>query len=276
MTTPLKPPPVIKAVAPKYSVVGTKAAEGHPRKKCLYWGMPFTGKTNYAKSYPGPFFMYFDPDTTTLLSHPTEIPYVIVTSKAMMDALAADVRNRKLTEVVRSFGPQWADYTVQTVVIDSSTFQDKLIEEWLDDTDTKGINRWDIKSRTMHSFYGDICAGSTFKAGADQYYVVVTAHEAVKRDKEGNITEITTCISGNFRNALIQYMDTVIFCEVVVPSGADGKALATPARYICRTSPPDKFRKCGARGIVKLPPVLENGAFYEVLQKFWSEDPKEK
>ncbi len=275
--TPLKPPPIVKATAPRYPVTGTKAAAGHPRKKVLYWGDPFTGKTNYAKSFPGPFFIYFDPDTTTLLGHPTEIPYVVVTSKKMMDDLAADVSNRKMTEIVRSFGPQWADYTVESVIVDSSTFQDKLIEEWLDSNDNKGINRWDLKSRTMHSFYNDLCSASVYKAGAEQYYIVVTAHQMIKRDKDGNITEITTYISGNFRNALIQYMDTIIFCEVEIPTGANGKSLGLPGKYVCRTSPPDKYRKCGARGLTKFPPTLDNGAFFNELQKYWSDDvTKEK
>jgi hypothetical protein len=275
MTTPLKPPPVIRAVAPKYTVVGTKAADQHPRKKVLYWGDPFTGKTNYAKSFPSPFFIYFDPDSTTLLSHPTEIPYVVVQSKAVMDALAADVRNRRMTEVVRGFGPQWANYTVQTVVVDSSTFQDKLVEEWLDDNENRGQNRWDLKSRAMHGFYGDVCAGSTHRDGAEQYYIVVTAHEAIKRDKDGNITEITTCISGNFRKDIIQYMDTVIFCGVQVPAGKDGVAIGA-AQYVCRTQPPDKFRKCGARGLTKLPATLNEGAFFNVLEAYWNAATKEK
>lgn len=276
MTTPLKPPPVVRAVAPKYSVVGTKASEGHPRKKILFWGEPFTGKTTYAKSFPNPFFIYFDPDSTTIRSHPTEIPCVYVTSKAMMDAVVRDVRDRKLTEVVRSFGPQWADYKVESVVLDSSTFQDSIIEEWLDATDVKGINRWDVKKHAYREFYSDLCAGAEFKAGAEQYWVIVTAHEAIKRDKEGDIIAVTTCITGGFDKILPQYMDTVIFCQVEVPANADGKALALPPRYICRTAPPDKYRKCGARGVVKLPPVLENGAFFSELQKFWGAEPKEK
>src|SRR3990167_6541295 len=162
MTTPvstLKPPPTVRAVAPRYSLVGTKASEGHPRKKVLYWGMPFTGKTTYAKSFPNPFFIYFDPDATTIRSHPSDIPCVYVTTKAMMDALAQDVRHRRLTEVVRSFGGQWADYTVESVIVDSSTFQDKIIEEWLDATDAKGINRWDVKTRAFQGFYGGLCGG---------------------------------------------------------------------------------------------------------------------
>lgn len=270
MTAPLAPAPPRPALPakPRYGVHGTKSAAGASRKKVLFWGLPFTGKTTYAKSFPGAFFIYFDPEMTTLLSDPTEIPYVVVNSKAVMDAVVADVKGRRLTEVVRSFGPQWADYTVETVIVDSSTFQDAIIEEWLDSQDSKGINRWDIKSRTFKRFYDDLVSGAEYKEGAEQYYVVVTAHEAVKKDKEGNVLKVTTCISGGFDDKLIQYMDTVIFCEVVVPATAEGKAIGGP-KYIARTSPPDKWRKAGARGTTKFPPVLEAGAFFTELMKFW-------
>src|SRR3990167_257334 len=283
MTTPvstLKPPPTVRAVAPRYSVEGTKATEGHPRKKVLYWGEYFTGKTTYAKSFPGPFFIYFDPDSTTVQSHPTEIPCVYVTSKEMMEAVLQDVKNRRLTEVVRSFGPQWANYKVESVIVDSSTFQDRIIEEYLDANDVKGVNRWDSKKRLFQKSYADLCEGSEFKAGAEQYYIVVTAHDKVKRNDKGEVVDVTTCISGDFNKILPQYFDTIIFCEVQVSCTADGKALVDKAgapmtKYLCRTAPPDKFRKCGARGLVKLPPVLENGAFYDELQKYWGQEAKE-
>lgn len=283
MTTPapLKPAPIVKATTPRYSIVGTKAAEGHPRKKVLYWGEYFTGKTTYAKSFPGPFFIYFDPDSTTVQSHPTEIPCVYVNDVATMDAVVRDVRTHKLTEVVRSFGPQWADYRVESVIVDSSTFQDRVIEEWLDANDVKGVNRWDTKKRKFQTFYGDLCAGSEYKAGEEQYYVVCTAHEKVKRNDKGETVDVTTCISGDFNKILPQYFDTIIFCEVTLATTQDGKALlnadgSPKTTYLCRTAPPDKFRKCGARGVVKLPPVLQNGAFYNELQRYWSNDTKEK
>jgi hypothetical protein len=284
MTTPapLKPPPPIRAIAPRYSVVGTKATEGHPRKKVLYWGEYFTGKTTYAKSFPGPFFIYFDPDSTTVQSHPTDIPCVYVTSKAMMDDVVRDVKNRKLTEVVRSFGPQWAEYKVESVILDSSTFQDRIIEEWLDANDVKGVNRWDQKKRAFQTAYADLCEGSEYKVGAEQYYVVVTAHEKVKRNDKGEVVDVTTCISGDFNKILPQYFDTIIFCEVTLATTQEGKALlnadgSPKTTYLCRTAPPDKFRKCGARGLVKLPPVLQNGAYFEELRKYWGDDTsKEK
>ena len=250
-------PPPIRA---RYTIAQTGLPEGHAKRSTLLWGPSQTGKTHCAMTWPSPFFIYFDPDTQTLEGTASRVPFIHVPDLKTMEQIAEDVRHGRMTELVRTL-PGFEDYTVQTVVLDSASALGRMVDDEQKDNGVVGIPRWDAKKQQLHKIFLHLIAGSKWSAAREQYYLVVTAHEAEKTDSEGNVREVVTSISGKFGEELFQY-----FSDIILTRRTSGQN----PKFHARTSAPNAhYKSVGMRAINNPPPVLEQGATYPELARYW-------
>lgn len=275
MTATVPPTP-----KPRYTVRSSMSAHAdQPRPKVMHWGPPFAGKTQGALSYPGPFFIYFDPNVATLEKHPRAVPYVLVNDLNVQDALADDVSKRRMSAIAQSLG--FLDYKVETIIVDSSTFQSNKLDAWLQAKGVKGVNFWDTKKQTLRSFYMDLGEATAPLAGKEHYGLVVTAHEKVLKNEEGAVIAVTNQVTGGFGDELFQFMDVVLLFGLELQSAADGSLLkGKHPQHVIYTQPPDKHRRSvgdriGGGRFGKLPPKLllpEGASLYQTLASHWFGD----
>lgn len=281
-----------EALAAQLGLVSSHSETGRAGVKFGLWGAGLSGKTSHALSFPGTLVLNFDPTTSTLTGQPYAVPYIQVRDYRHMLALAVVAENRQLSDLVRTM-PGFADYRVRNLIIDSSTFQGHMIEEWLDTQtfaskrgadDTRA--RYQEKLRVLNRFGRSMDKAAEYRAGKEQYSIITTIHEKVQLDEKGNITNIKADISGDYNRLIFQHNDINLFCELVTNAASDGRAIAnTRPTAVVWTIPPTKWHnvvndRLGGKGRYKLlPPKMELRAdgpgLWPELCKHWGIDPEE-
>jgi len=253
------------------------------------WGAGLSGKTTHAASFPDPVFFNFDPTTASITRQKQRFPFIQVRSLEQMRQLAKAAAAKELTALVRTL-PGFAEYTVRTIVTDSSTFQASLIEEHLDTmtfTTARGSDdgraRYQAKLVFLNEYYRLMKHAREFEKGKEQYMHVVTIHEKVTVNEKGEITGIKADITGDYNRLIFQQNDVNLFCSLdsdEVPGDKAGKIVAGSRKAIVRSVPHTKFhgvvadRVGGLGRYKKLPPFVyppsnDQGGLWGLVEKSW-------
>jgi hypothetical protein len=256
------------------------------------WGTYMCGKTTHAMSFPNPLVYNFDPNSASITKQNKRCPFVQVRTYKQMVALAQAAANHELTELVRALYPdEFGDYTVETLVTDSSTGQGNLVEEHLETLDftTKtgaydGNKKYDMKLLLLNQYYRQIQHARERVPGKESYMHVVTIHEKIRTDEKGNTLEINADITGRFGKLIFQQNDANFFCELQLPEvlgDKSGKVMQNaPLKACVRSVPHTKWhagvgdRVGGLGRYGKLPPYLypppnDKGGLWSILEEHW-------
>lgn len=255
-------------------------------KVCL-WGDYGSLKTTYLLSFPGVFILNFDPQASTIQGQPFRVPYIQIRDYKHMLEVEKFVTARRMSELAQAVG--FDGYKVQTIGVDSSTFQGHMIAAECDRSDhtTKSGafdgQKWYLDKLKLHNRWlmamGD---ASKVLPGKEHYNIVTTAHEKIHYDEKGNIKAISAAIDGDAKTRIFGTQDINLYCEKVDNiNEATGKVIQntrpTPKVY---TAPHTKWHRpvldrIGIGGRYNVlprtiePPPLSEGGLWGELKRLW-------
>ena len=254
-------------------LLSTPPTPNKGRKSVLYWGPEKTGKTFLALTWPNPLMIQLDHNWATLQGHPG-VPVIAPGSvRDLTTNILPAIRNRQLTELVRSKLEGFSEYTVETIIIDSYTALDGIHQEELTGAGKMEFSHWATHKR-MYEQLTQGCASAT-KTLASQpgetYNFIATVHETIDKDEEsGRVLAIWPSVDGSFKKSMRQYFDAVLITDFKLEKQPKGPP---KGNFFVHTSPPDSFRKCGIGGKgLKFPAHCQGD--YTSLMKHWA--PREK
>jgi len=299
-TTPNPAPAASPASAPVSAAARAAAlgfADSHGSEDQLQlavglWGAGLSGKTTHAMSFPNPVVFNFDPTTTSITKQQKRVPFVQVRDTDQMFKLAQAAAQGELTALVRAaFPDEFADYVVETVITDSSTFQAAIVEEKLDTmtfASARGADdtraRYQAKLVMMNKYYRLLKHARERAPNKESYMHVVTIHEKLQLSEKGDVVSIKADITGDYNRLIFQQNDANFFCELQlaeVLGDKSGKiAQNTRPTPVVRSVPHTKWhnvvndRVGGLGRYGQLPPIMHpppnsKGGLWSVLEEHW-------
>lgn len=266
----LAPAKTVKASLPSLPILPkTRAASNKIR--ALYWGESGTGKTHYALTWPGVFYVLCDRTDETYQKLKNLPPHVHVKSWGGFQQIINAVKKRQLTEIVRQT-EGYEDYKVQTVVIDSWTSLGEILELEMSQSPDQPLSQreWGAYRNRLTDVAIVLSESATINERdpeAESYHIVGIAHERVllRDTKEGGtkIDKVTMSIPGQFAERLPGYQGVLLITDRKIVNGK--------AHYYCHTIQKDHHRKAfdrfGGGRFNVLPPEVDGS--FQSLAKAW-------
>lgn len=275
-----------KPLALPFRIVSSHDEEGQGLPTIGLIGENFAGKTTMALSFPNPFFINVG-NNSTLLAHPTPIPYVQVNKSPEMIAVANYVAAHKMSELVQGMG--FPGYEVKTIVLDSTTDMSVALDLELNIDDTKR-DGWQLKLAAENKLISKLIQGTRYVKGQEQYYLVLISHfKQVYGGKKGELTEIKHNVTGSFAQSLKGLYDICLEVRAdqeTSPDGSGNAARGKRPRHSVWTVPSHQFKtfigdRFGGRGqskgrFGKLPTEIaipDGVGLFSLLEKHWHGEP---
>jgi len=238
----------------------------------------------FACSWPNPFVILFDPGSAT--HDRLNVPYAAVSGWAEVERYwLRALEQRRISELVQSIEDEagnhpYADYKVETLVLDSLTFlvDDNLLELGGGGAKDVGQQGWDTYYSRVLRFLNAArrCARPEPRnPNAETYHLVATVHENVATTGEhGEYQEVKNAIQGKMNGRIAAFLDGHYLTERVVKGDI--------IEYFIRTKPSRRqiagrgkevitvTRDCKGDTIIgsdKMPTRLPNN--YEAFARAW-------
>jgi hypothetical protein len=249
-------------------------AEGKPSKiSGLYQGDAFTGKSEYACSWPNVVVLNFDPDSQTAQKHlkargGNVVGIIELDSwNEFSNKVQPHIKSRSLEELVGG--------EVETVVVDTmSIAAQRLADEIQGNKDKLRIQDFGLllqKLTEATTMLSDTCKPTDSHPG---YNVIITTHLKTVTDDAGNTESIRPAIMGQFRDLLPRLLGFAFLCETKLNSVlVSGQPAKQEAEWYVRTVPPNSKYICGDRiaAAEKPLPATCSGRYLD-LMKLWGRD----
>lgn len=222
-TPPTKPTP-----APFRPLLRSPHTTERRCRSVLVQGPPGEGKTHFITTWPNVFVMVFDPNTAT--HDRLGVPYAIVRDWAEVDRFwLRALKERRLTELVRSIEADdgshpYADFTVQTLAVDSVTFMlsKTVLELSKGATKDMGYEGWDKYYSRIYQLL-DAALEATKpdprRPDAECYHFVASVHEANQTDDDGKLKAILPAVQGRMISHFTSFFDAQFLTSVRSESG---------------------------------------------------------
>ena len=249
------------------------SADGKPSKiSGLYQGDAFTGKTEYACTWPHPVFLNFDPDSQTAQKYLNGNVVGIIELESwneFANKVQPHIKSRTIHELVGG------NDLVETIVVDTmSIAAQRLADEIQGNRDKLRIQDFGLllqKLTEATTMLSDTCKPTDSHPG---YNVIITTHLKTVTDDSGNTEAIRPAIMGQFRDLLPRLLGFAFLCETKLTSVVvTGKPAVQKAEWYIRTVPPTSKYICGDRIGSKedpLPPTCSGN--YPDLIKMWGRE----
>lgn len=240
----------------------------------LYCGDSMKGKTYNACTWPNPLVVSFDPDTQTARGMPGVWVVEVETWKDFTEGIMPAVRARKLGAFLKDRLQLTEEPLIETLVVDSiSIAATKLVRE------IQG-ERPAMRQQDFGTLLNEL-TGITMQCvetskervpGEATYHVIFTTHLQQITDDSNVLKAVRPAVMGAFKDTLPKLFGFCFICDVQQETTiVDGKAQQV-AKWVVRTTPPDRFHICGQRHGANdrrslLPPLV--GGTYPELCEAW-------
>jgi len=240
-TAPIRPTPV-----PIEIPLAHRGDARNRRASVLLYGVPKSGKTHNALTFPVPLVLAFGANTGTV--DVSEYPYM---TPASWGGTWQGFRSRilpvlKAREAHLLLGPGASPDDVQTIVIDEVNTMAKLLEE--------AITAGDPGRKWAHSDFGrlggeltstlrDLTQLKNPAGPKPRYNVIACCHIREANDPDGNLVAVQPMIMGQTRDVLGSYFDTVLLLANEITKSIDPttKLVVQQQQFVAYSTPPDKF-----------------------------------